>query len=146
MVTVAAAGILVVLVFAFYTNVIKGFWSQARKSEGVKEMIVTRAKINREFDRIAVVAAVQNGSFDYIANKENCASRVASRAVFKNNMLLASGDTVTKGLDSFVCSVMLPPEHAAGQGLLLWEAKLGKDRWIAGAKEIAIEDSVYINR
>jgi hypothetical protein len=145
-VTVAAAGILVVLVFAFYTNVIKGFWSQARKSEGVKEMIVTRAKINREFDRIAVVTAVQNGSFDYIANRENCASRAASKAVFKDNMLMASSDTIARGLDGFVCSVMAPVDRKTGQGLLLWEARIGKDRWIAGAKEIAIEDSVYINR
>jgi Tfp pilus assembly protein PilE len=145
-VTVAAAGILAVLVFAFYINVIKGFWSQARKSEGVKEMIVTRAKINKEFGRIATVTAMRNGSFDYIANRENGASRVASRAVFKNKMLMASNDTIAGGLDSFVCSVMTPVDHKTGQGLLLWEARIGKDRWIAGAKEITIEDSVFINR
>jgi hypothetical protein len=85
-------------------------------------------------------------SDDYIANGENGASRVASRAVFKGNMLLASNDTIAGGLDSFTCSVMAPVDHKTGQGLLLWEARLGKDRWIAGAKEIDIEDNVFINR
>ena len=59
---------------------------------------------------------------------------------------MASNDTIAKGLDSFICSVMAPVDHKTGQGLFLWEARLGKDRWIAGAKEIAIEDSVLKNR
>jgi hypothetical protein len=71
---------------------------------------------------------------------------VVYSAVFKKKILLASNDTIARGLDSFTCSVMTPADHKTGQGLLLWEARLGKDGWIAGAKEITIEDSVFINR
>jgi hypothetical protein len=69
-----------------------------------------------------------------------------SGAVFKNKMLMAPNDTIARGLDSFTCSVMAPIDYKTGQGLFIWEARLGKDRWIAGAKEITIEDSVFLNR
>jgi Tfp pilus assembly protein PilE len=138
-VALCVTGAIAILVFGFYTNVIKGYWHMTQKSEGVKEMINAKIKMERKLGSIQAVRMCRSNSLDYIQSKTDSLRTIG----VSKNALLDNADTVFSNISSFSCSMIPVTSDKSGkQALLLWEAVLGKDKWIAGARNVAVTDSL----
>jgi Tfp pilus assembly protein PilE len=138
-VALCVTGAIAVLVFGFYTNVIKGYWHMTQKSEGVKEMINAKIKMDRKLSSIQAVRTCRSTSLEYVKSGTDSMRTIA----FLNNVLLDNSDTVFSNITTFSYSLVpITSDKSGKQGLLLWEAVLGKDRWIAGSRYISVIDSI----
>jgi Tfp pilus assembly protein PilE len=133
LIAIAIAGIAVTLIFAFYTNVVKGYWLHGKRSEAVKEMIVARLAIKRHFTNVEKVVSCRKDGFDYVKAETDSVRTVR----FTQNALLDNNDTIIKNITSFSCQTQMPDEKQQGRGVLLWEAVIGKGNWVAGATAVS---------
>jgi hypothetical protein len=139
-VTILVAGIVSTLVFAFYSNVIKGYWMHTRSSESVKSMINARLKINGRISRIGNIISCRKDAIDYVNDDENNSTDSLRTICLKDSMLLDGKDTIVKGLSliDFTVLTKTNSNSSNSNALLLWEAELKKGEWIAGAKEVVM--------
>ena len=134
LVAIAVAAVVVLIVFAFYSNVVKGYWLHTRRSEGVKEMVMARLAIKRHFSNVGKLVSCRKEGFDYVKAETDSVQTVR----FAQNALLDNNDTIIKNISSFSCQTLMPDVKQLGKGVLLWEAVVGKGNWVAGATAVSL--------
>jgi Tfp pilus assembly protein PilE len=134
LVAIIVAGIISVMAFTFYTNVVKGYWLHDKRSEAVKEAIAARIIINRRFSTVDKVVSCRKDGFDYVKANEDTMRTIkfAPKALMDNN------DTILKNLTTFSTSIALPAQKQQGRGVLLLEAETNNGNWVAGATAVNV--------
>lgn len=134
LVAIVVAGIISVLAFTFYSNVVKGYWLHDKRSESVKEAIAARIVLHQRFSAIDKVVSCRKDGFDYVKTDEDTIRTIK----FAPKALLDNNDTILKNLSTFSTSIALPAQKQQGKGVLLWEAETNNGNWVAGATEVTV--------
>jgi Tfp pilus assembly protein PilE len=140
-VAIVVTGIITVIAFGFFTNIVKGFWKNNRASEAVKEMITAKAIIQSKVRNVGTIISWRKDGIDYLSSDaQACPADSTRTMVFKDSVVSDNNLVMVKGVAEFSFAVNSFGNDKPGlnSALLTWEAKMGDQGWIGGAKEVKI--------
>jgi prepilin-type N-terminal cleavage/methylation domain-containing protein len=129
LIATVVAGIVASLAFMVFTNLQKDFRFQNSHAERVREMILTKKKIESALSHIEKVKSYTVTSVTYNQNSSDSICIIQ----FKNGSLLNGSSEVCKKLSKFRFEfVESQDDNLTKKSLLLWEGELERGGWIGG--------------
>ncbi|MBD3314534.1 MAG: hypothetical protein GF344_01995 [Chitinivibrionales bacterium] len=131
----AVTGTMILILFTAYGEMIKGFSWNTRHAAGIQEMILVRAGVSGVLKEIEIVVSWRKNALEY-REKENDSPHTL---VFREGTLYHEGEMLVADLDSFSLDVR-KKQAEDGRRMLVWEAKMPRNRWVGGAWAVSVEE------
>lgn len=125
-IAISVAGIVTTLALTAFTDIFKGFKLQNSRAERVREMIITKKKIEQIFTNISSTVSWTDYSVRYKTEGSDSVITVQ----YKNGSLFKDNTIICDNLKSFKFDKR---EHGSSRNeLFFWESVLLNNGWLGG--------------